>query len=350
MSIPKKAKPIIEESISKYLDGDMKITALDFVVYLRTIKLQPVWTAWNTWKVSYKGEVICTVHLLPEQKNPWAVALYLDCLNDTNKYEDLIMGEGLQKIIFDNVVYCIYSSNGSGTGCSSNKPCVGGESRIILGKEIEGVCHFSRTFTLVENPSETVINGIKRLIELEKTARSEVPKKVVKHNDVQKAEQDVKPLHECQKNTRPQIEDIAGKALVGERLDNLLNFVTWLRANKISPAWATKNNWMVSVKGKRTCYIRVSQLDGIFTGSWWVSFSCEGLADENLIADERIKEIVWSNVRTCKVCNSCFPGGNKTILGKEMERVCGLAAPDFWNPDAEEIECAKQLILAKREL
>jgi len=187
-----------------------------------------------------------------------------------------------------------------------------------------------------------VTNNIKKLLELEQLARNNEPKKVLKQADSQKPEDD------DQKSTRPQIEDVADKLLEGEKLKNLLDFIKWLRANKISPTWATRNSWMVSVKGKRVCYIRVSQLDGLFTGSWWVSFHAEGLVDENLINDEKLKEIAWSNIRKCRVCNSCFPGNNRVILGKEFEDICGLAAPDFWNPGADEIECMKKLIQAKR--
>lgn len=40
---------------------------------------------------------------------------------------------------------------------------------------------------------------------------------------------------------KPQIEEIASDYLDGEALDNLLDFVAWIRANRMTPTFANKN-------------------------------------------------------------------------------------------------------------
>jgi hypothetical protein len=50
-------------------------------------------------------------------------------------------------------------------------------------------------------------------------------------------------IYQKQKNVRPKIEDNLGDILEGERLKHALEFITYLRANKMSPAWASENSW-----------------------------------------------------------------------------------------------------------
>ena len=134
-----KSKPVIEDLISEYLDGDMRKNALDFVAWLRANKLNPVCSGGKTFKTGYKGDVICTVKLFQPwvaSTNMWAVNLYL---HHADKYKETIESEGLQNIFFDDIIYCVHDSGGAGTGCDPKKPCAGGENRTILGKVIAGI-------------------------------------------------------------------------------------------------------------------------------------------------------------------------------------------------------------------
>ena len=73
-------KPPIEDVIFKHLDNKIRKTALDFIAWFRENKMQ---IAWNTWKVNYKGKMICRI-LLPDPKNhagpdyAWVITLILD--------------------------------------------------------------------------------------------------------------------------------------------------------------------------------------------------------------------------------------------------------------------------------
>lgn len=169
----KAAKLMIEDVILKFLDGDNKENALKFVAHLHAKKIKPVWTLIDTWKATYKGKTIYRIRLLGDgwvkvfgKKYSWVIDLYLDHMNE---YEETIINEGLQNILWNNVYYC--------TRCPSksrpfDKPCAGGRNITILGKEIKGVC--ANTIPIhAFDPDENTLNGIKRLLELEQKVREE---------------------------------------------------------------------------------------------------------------------------------------------------------------------------------
>jgi len=305
-----------------------------------------VFRCWGNFNTYYKGEVICAIRL-PKigHKIPWAIALHL---NHADKYKDLVISEGLQHVFFDNIVYCVYGSNSQpGTGCGQSNLCAGEETRTILGIEIKGVCHRSQKFIPFFIPDETAKNGIKRLLELEQKARDEVPKKIIKQADVQKSAQNEQSPVEKPMNIRRNIENDAVEFLENEKQKNMLDFVAWLKKNKMPPVWGSYYSWKSSFKGKGMCYLGIDPSNG----SWNINPYIDGFEDENALPNEQLKEMVWSRVDTCKICGcSCWPGNDKTILGKHYENVCGQFTLLDPNPDVEEIESAKQLILAKRGL
>ena len=96
----------IEDEIPKFLDGEMKQSALDFIAYMRANKMQPAWLSTNSWKANYKGQNIC-----------------------------------------DHTHHC-----GPGWGMT------------FLGSEYENVCH--NVPVRYVNPGEAEINCIKRILEL----------------------------------------------------------------------------------------------------------------------------------------------------------------------------------------
>ena len=53
-----------------------------------------------------------------------------------------------------------------------------------------------------------------------------------------------------QKNIRPKIEDVICEyfADVPQTQQNALDFVSWLRANKMSPTWAATDTWAFGFK------------------------------------------------------------------------------------------------------
>lgn len=170
-----KSKPQIEDVINNIItDNTVRTSALDFVENLRKNKLNPVWAGFtNAWKIINKGKPLCYIRLNGNSdcmEHTWVITPYLD---HVLSYEDTIVNEELHTIVFNNLFYC--------KRCFAEKypegrPCVGGRDITLLKKEIKGVC-VGRQPVWFYDPDKTTIYCIKRLIDLEKTARSESIKK-----------------------------------------------------------------------------------------------------------------------------------------------------------------------------
>ena len=160
-----------------------------------------------------------------------------------------------------------------------------------------------------------------------------------------------------EKVTKPKIEEIITDVLAGDALENALDFVAFLRANKLSPRWASLNAWAVSHKNQRICYIRLygtAHYHNLEDGSWHINHvnygqtSFAGDDGEQLISDEKLKDMVWNNVKHCSRCYNCKPGNVVTVLGKQFDKVC-----HSWlmmkNPDIVTLGCAKRIVLMKKQ-
>ena len=174
--------------------------------------------------------------------------------------------------------------------------------------------------------------------------------------------QNIETLFKEQKKNRPKIEDISGVLLEGDRLKNLLDFVVYLQENKMSPAWASVNSWKASYKGKGVCYIKIpyDSVDSTNPDSgkntWYIQpIGYYGDECDIIITNDAFKEIVWSCVKQCNACNGrytgkkrpCNFGTDRTISGKEFERVCGYI--NIKNPNGDVLNFAKMWTEAKKQ-
>ena len=50
-----------------------------------------------------------------------------------------------------------------------------------------------------------------------------------------------------QSKTKPKIEEVIPEYLTGDNKQRALDFATWLRTNKMSPAWKITNGWSNSI-------------------------------------------------------------------------------------------------------
>ena len=172
-----KNNPVIEDIIEKHLDDDKKKIALDFVAWLRENKLNPRFSgaSANDFNIICKGKSICSIEADGNRSSNrgWRVTPRLDHMET---YKEAIMSEGLQDCIWDTTGYCVYSERSpyfgmkKAPGCSPNKPCRGGKDVLILGKLIKHKCYSGQGFL---NPDETAVANIKKLLLLERKARTE---------------------------------------------------------------------------------------------------------------------------------------------------------------------------------
>lgn len=182
----KAIKPLIEDLLPDFLDGDMKNSALDFVTFMRSNKIKPAWTLTNAWKAVCKGRCICYIHLggggAASAKNvKWVVTPYLEHINE---YEKQILADGLQRFLWDNVMYCVNKPKDSlasrETIHYALKPpcniwgCAPGKTKTICGMEFTNVCrNGNRQHFWFHDPDAESVEAIKRLLVLEKNARIE---------------------------------------------------------------------------------------------------------------------------------------------------------------------------------
>ena len=171
-----KDKPLIEDLIPVYLDGDAKSRALGFVAYMREIKMKPVWKSTYTWQCVYKGKNICTIRIAIDGERgysgppTWVIS---PSIVHIAMYEGTVLSEGLQNIIWDNLGYCqyCYLCGGGKKLKATGLPPVGIGDCTVLGREMKGLCNAKPWIKGIFDPDEATISGIKRLLELEQRAR-----------------------------------------------------------------------------------------------------------------------------------------------------------------------------------
>ena len=151
-----------------------------------------------------------------------------------------------------------------------------------------------------------------------------------------------------EKTEKPIIEDVINETVKEKHL--ALDFVGFIRAHKMTPAWASKNAWKVSYKGQVLCYIRTAgtaPYHNLDDGSWHIGFAVYSDYIYNVSVPEGAVKMIWDKVRHCKRCANCIPANHLTINGREFGNVCHQ-----WlvikNPDAEGLECVKKLVEAIR--
>lgn len=145
------------------------------------------------------------------------------------------------------------------------------------------------------------------------------------------------------------IEEIIQELFEGEKKENFLNFVAYLRTNKLNPSRSSAVAYKINYKGFTIAYIWVNKDNQTLKISPFLD-----IYDDNALSDE-FKAIVWANVDEerlagCEVCNKCYKFATITSLfGKEYSSIC-YRAISFTNPTTLELECIKKLLFMKRDI
>ena len=169
----RKIKPKVEDVIPFCVAEDKQQIALNFMAWLRVNKMTPGWSGvHNAWDAKCKSKTICKISLRNDGWNwnndwndfTWKIKLYCPHIYYNGYGAETIISEGLQSIIWNGLLECIHDC------LNGTKPCVGGSSYTFYDKEFTGICPGS-LYPEIFDPSETTLNGVKRLLELEKQAR-----------------------------------------------------------------------------------------------------------------------------------------------------------------------------------
>lgn len=148
-----------------------------------------------------------------------------------------------------------------------------------------------------------------------------------------------------QKKTKPKIENMIDDNLYGQLKNDAIDFVNFLRANKMSPQWASTNSYALSYKNRRVCIIKINKeewalwLNTQYNDEFNVCFASE---------QKDMQNILLSKLVYCFSCGKCAPGHNITILGKEIKNACYCPVIRLINPNEIELDCAKKLVLLRK--
>jgi len=156
------------------------------------------------------------------------------------------------------------------------------------------------------------------------------------------------------KTAKPKVEDVINEVLTGDVCEKALDFVAFLRENKLMTPWSATNSWKIRFKGKDVGFMSTygtAAYRGLAENSWQICFTAHKFANDDAVYGEQCtlnesqKNMVWSMLRNCqKHPYLCNPGKSMTVFGKKLDNVCHQ-----WlflvNPDAEALDCVKKMIL-----
>ena len=135
--------------------------ALDFVSYVKSLRMTPQWTSANSWAVSYKGKRVCYIKLVIRQEdNEWYIRPAVQYNDDLR---DFCRKEHLEDIMLENVHFCV--------GCGRFKP---GKTAMFFDKELKHVCSSPIDFEF-HNPNAEAVECAKKLVEYR---RAEIAEKI----------------------------------------------------------------------------------------------------------------------------------------------------------------------------
>lgn len=152
--------------------------------------------------------------------------------------------------------------------------------------------------------------------------------------------------YQKQKKTKPPIEELVGNSLAEPLKGDILNFVNFLRENKLSPQWASTNSYKASYKSRGVCIIKLTE------NSYQIWINTQYNEDFNSCfseADEHVKKFLLDSMVYCFGCGSCKPGLSLDILGVPQINACYNPVIRMKNPDNEFLELAKRLVLLRKQ-
>lgn len=149
-----------------------------------------------------------------------------------------------------------------------------------------------------------------------------------------------------QKKIKPPIEKMINKMLDGKLKEDLLNFVSFLRENKMSPQWGSTNTYTLSYKSRRVCIIK------IYDSSYQIWLNTQYNEEfNNCFAEEseEVRNYLLDKVIYCFGCGTCKPGLSMELLGISLKNACYNPVIRMENPDEMQLALARKLVMLRRE-
>lgn len=165
--------------------------------------------------------------------------------------------------------------------------------------------------------------------------------------------------YRAQKELKPKVDDVSRELLGEDKLENVLSFLEFLKANKLTPRWYTTNSWVVKYKNKEVCRIKLDWMPRPSDKeSFWAicynHFTRQKWFSVDDITVDGLKEFIWNNINPPHGCNRkegrCKGWQNVTILGKSFKAVCGCYPLVVKNPDGKTLEYVKEFVLLIKDV
>jgi len=147
-----------------------------------------------------------------------------------------------------------------------------------------------------------------------------------------------------------QIEDAINEKLTGDSQKNALDFVAFLHENGLQLASnGDGEGWAVGgIVGNSLGFMLVNGTPNM-PGPWTLWFnSCDFSGDDTI--DDELKETAREHASPCGKCHAGWEtcgGGERTIFGREFERLCHSPLM-FTDPDAETLGKMEKLLMMVR--
>jgi hypothetical protein len=160
-----------------------------------------------------------------------------------------------------------------------------------------------------------------------------------------------------QKNNRPTILEIADQLMDGDAKAKFLDFLGFLKLEKIGTPWGSTNSFNANFKGKRVARILIGLGSRLEHNNWRITVATtnrgrfdsyvEGLPDD-------IRALFMEKLaRKCTGCGVCAPGKSFTLAGEQYSGVCfggiGTVGFCYTNPSEAETALIKRLIITRKE-
>ena len=147
----KVAKPKVDEIMNASLKNDNKKNALEFVHFIKSLKMKPQWASANSWAVNYKNKRVCYIKVSKDTTEDgfWSIRPSVEYDDDLYAF---CQKENLINIMLQSVHYC--------GACGK---CAPGKRVIFFGKELDNVCCAPIDFEF-HNPDIEVMDCAKKLV------------------------------------------------------------------------------------------------------------------------------------------------------------------------------------------
>jgi len=146
-------------------------------------------------------------------------------------------------------------------------------------------------------------------------------------------------------NTAPVLEDFIREKLTGETQQNALDYVAFLRSNKL-PLVSNSDGWFIGGNFENSIGFLIVRGDAQKVDPWTICFYFCDFGGNGSTNDE-LKETAWAYVNPCTKCHEGWKDcgrANRTVFGREFEALC-LSPLAFNNPDGKTLESVKKLML-----